>query len=77
MRGRLITLPTPLALASAGVIQRALRLAPGDNEINTASARYLLRTGTYSIEKARRVGAGAPMGEPDRRRRWVEADGHA
>jgi nucleoside-diphosphate-sugar epimerase len=52
---RLITLPTPVAIAAASVIQRAARLAPGDNEINPASARYLLRTGTYSIAKARVV----------------------
>ena len=52
---RLITLPTPVALGSAAVIQRLARLAPADNEINVASARYLSRTGTYSIEKARRV----------------------
>ena len=52
---KLITLPTPVALASAAVIQHLARLAPGDNEINTASARYLLRTGTYSNAKARRV----------------------
>lgn len=52
---RLITLPTPIALASAAVIQRAARLTPGDNEINTASARYLLRQGTYSNAKARTV----------------------
>jgi nucleoside-diphosphate-sugar epimerase len=52
---RLITLPTPVALASAAVVQRAARLAPGDNEINPGSARYLLRTGTYSNAKARSV----------------------
>ncbi len=52
---RLITLPTPVALASAAVVQRIVRLAPGDNEINPGSARYLLRTGTYSNAKARRV----------------------
>src|SRR5205807_1760869 len=76
---KLITLPTPVALASAGVIQRALRLAPGDNEINTASARYLLRTGTYSIEKARRVLGWEPrVGLPDGLRRtisWLRAEG--
>jgi nucleoside-diphosphate-sugar epimerase len=37
------------------VLRQLLRFAPGDNEINAASARYLLRTGTYSIAKARRV----------------------
>ena len=52
---RLITLPAPVAIASAAVVQRAARLAPGDNEINPGSARYLLRTGTYSNAKARRV----------------------
>jgi nucleoside-diphosphate-sugar epimerase len=52
---RLITLPTTVAVASAAVIQRAARLTPGNNEINPASARYLLRKGTYSIAKARRV----------------------
>ena len=52
---RLLTLPTPLALGSAALIQRAARLAPGDNDINPASVRYLLRKGTYSNAKARRV----------------------
>jgi nucleoside-diphosphate-sugar epimerase len=52
---RLITLPTPVALGAATVIQRAARLSPGDNEINSASAHYLLRAGTYSNQKARRV----------------------
>ena len=52
---RLITLPTPVALASAAMIQRVARLAPGDNEINPGSARYLLRKGTYSNAKAREV----------------------
>lgn len=52
---RLITLPTPVAIAGAAVMQRVARLAPGDNEINPESARYLLRKGTYSIDKARRV----------------------
>jgi nucleoside-diphosphate-sugar epimerase len=41
-----------LAIAAAAVIQRAARLAPGDNDINTASLRYFLRKGTYSNEKA-------------------------
>jgi nucleoside-diphosphate-sugar epimerase len=52
---RLITLPTRVAIAGAAVAERVARLAPGDNEVNTASARYLLRTGTYSITKARSV----------------------
>ncbi len=52
---KLLTLPTPVAIGSAALIQRAARFAPGDNDINPASARYLLRTGTYSNQKARRV----------------------
>ena len=52
---RLLTAPTPVALAGAAVVQRAARLRPGDNDINPAAVRYLLRRGTYSIEKARRV----------------------
>ncbi len=49
---RLITVPTPLALGAAAVMQRLARFAPGDNDINTASARYFLRRGTYSNAKA-------------------------
>ena len=48
-------LPTPVALAAAAVAQQVARLQPGDNEVNPGSARYLLRRGTYSIEKARKV----------------------
>lgn len=52
---RLITLPAPLAIGMAAVVQRAARLSPGDNEINPGAARYLLRRGTYSNAKARTV----------------------
>jgi len=52
---RLVLLPTPVALGAAAVAQRVARLQPGDNEVNPGSARYLLRRGTYSIEKARKV----------------------
>jgi nucleoside-diphosphate-sugar epimerase len=52
---RLVTLPGPVAIASASVIRHLVRLTPADNEINAASARYLLRKGTYSNAKARRV----------------------
>lgn len=51
----LITLPAPLALGVAAFVQRAARLAPGDNEINPGAARYLLRRGTYSNSKARSI----------------------
>ena len=52
---RLITVPTPVALGLAAVIQRAARLTPAENEINPAAARYFLRKGTYANDKARRV----------------------
>jgi nucleoside-diphosphate-sugar epimerase len=52
---RLVLLPTPVALGGAAVAQRLARLQRGDNEVNPGSARYLLRSGTYSIEKARKV----------------------
>ncbi len=52
---RLITLPAPIAIGAAAVIRRAAQLSSEDNEINPGSARYLLRTGTYSNAKARRV----------------------
>lgn len=52
---RLILLPTPVAVGTAAIIQRAARLTPGDNEVNPASLRYMLRRGTYSNHKARRV----------------------
>ncbi len=52
---KLITLPTPVAIGAAAVIQQLARCSEGDNDINPASARYMLRTGTYSIDKARRV----------------------
>jgi nucleoside-diphosphate-sugar epimerase len=52
---RLLTVPTSVAIAAAAVIQRAARLTPGDNDINPASVRYLLRKATYSNDKARHV----------------------
>jgi nucleoside-diphosphate-sugar epimerase len=52
---RLITLPAPVAIALAGALRHVARLAPGDNEVNSASARYLLRKGTYATAKARRL----------------------
>ena len=52
---RLVLLPTPVALASAALMQRTARWREGDNDINPASLRYMLRTGSYSNAKARRV----------------------
>jgi nucleoside-diphosphate-sugar epimerase len=52
---RLVLLPAPVAIGASALVYRVARLVPGDNEINPGSARYLLRRGTYSIEKARKV----------------------
>ncbi len=52
---KLITVPTPLAIGLSAVIQQLARLTEGDNDINPASVRYMLRKGTYSNAKARRV----------------------
>jgi nucleoside-diphosphate-sugar epimerase len=52
---KLITVPTPLAIGLSAVIQQLARFTEGDNDINPASVRYMLRNGTYSNVKARRV----------------------
>ena len=52
---RLLTAPTGAAMAAAAVVQRIARLSTDDNDVNTASLRYMLRRGTYSNAKARRV----------------------
>jgi nucleoside-diphosphate-sugar epimerase len=52
--------PTPVAVAVAGAVQAVARAAPGDNDVNPLAVRYLARTGTYSIAKARAVLGYAP-----------------
>lgn len=54
-RGTPRSLPTPLAVAAAGVNAAACRLRGIETEVNPESVRYLARTGGYSIAKARRV----------------------
>lgn len=60
---RLIIVPTSVAIPASMLIQRAARLAPGDNDVNPGSVRYLLRTGTYSNAKARQVLGWVPRVE--------------
>jgi nucleoside-diphosphate-sugar epimerase len=62
---RLLKVPTPVALTAAAIVQRAARLAPGDNDVNPESARYFLRRGTYSNAKARAVLGWEPRVELD------------
>ncbi len=77
---RLLTLPTPLAVGAAAVVQRIARLGPGDNDINPGSVRYLLRRGTYSNAKARSVLGWEPrVGVPEGLERtvaWLRAEGY-
>jgi len=63
---RLMTLPTPVAVAGAAVVQRLARFQAGENDINPQSVRYMLRRGTYSNTKARSVlGWGPHVGVPE------------
>ena len=48
-------LPMPAAMGLVTLPEIAARIGGVDTEINRISMRYLARTGTYSIEKARRV----------------------
>ncbi len=77
---RLLTLPTPVAIGAAAVVQRVARLQPGDNDINPGSVRYLLRRGTYSNAKARKVLGWEPrVGVPEgleRTMEWLRAEGY-
>lgn len=50
-----VVVPTPVALGIAGAGAALARLARKKTEVNPISVRYFTRTGTYSIDKARRV----------------------
>lgn len=54
-KGKPIVVPTPVALALAGSYSNAIKLRGRRTEINPISVRYFTRTGTYSIDKARRI----------------------
>jgi len=54
-KGKPVVVPTSVALALAGTYSHAVKLRGRRTEINPVSVRYLTRTGTYSIDKARRV----------------------
>jgi nucleoside-diphosphate-sugar epimerase len=58
-RGPLCT-PTGFAVAAAAAAARTTALVGGTTEINTVSMRYFTRTGTYSIDTARRMLGYAP-----------------
>ena len=50
-----VCVPTPVALALAGASGVMARVRGQETEASPATIRYFTRTGTYSIEKARRL----------------------
>ncbi|RDI46726.1 NAD-dependent epimerase/dehydratase family protein [Nocardia mexicana] len=74
-----IVVPTPVALALARAMSTAARVCRADSEANPTAVRYLCRTGTYSIEKARRTLGYEPKVDltegMTRVRRWLADTG--
>lgn len=72
-------LPTGLAVAASVAVSGAAALARRETEVNATSLRYFTRTGTYSIEKARRVLGYAPQVDLEegmrRTRAWLVEQG--
>lgn len=66
-------LPTGPAVALAAAADRVNRLRGARSEVNAISMRYLARSGTYSIAKARRVLGYEPAVELDEGMRRTEA----
>lgn len=73
------TLPTPVLAAVATVVGAIERSRGADSETTASAARYLARTGTYSIEKARGVLGYAPAVDLEegmrRTEAWLRAEG--
>lgn len=74
-KDRLPVAPTPVVAAIAATLGRAVR----DSEVSPAAVRYLARTGTYSIEKARELLGYEPAVDLDEGMRrceeWLRAEG--
>lgn len=72
---RLLTVPMPVALAGAAVLQRV----GSDPDINPRAVRFMDRRGTYSIAKAARLLGWRPQvpvaGGLDRTVDWLRAEG--
>lgn len=77
---RLPVLPTAPSRALATAAALGARVARQETEVNAAAAQYLARTGTYSIERARRVLGYAPAVALEdgmaRAEAWLRAEGH-
>ncbi len=78
-RERVPVAPTPVVLAIAAALDRAGRLRGSAPEVTPAAVRYLTRSGTYSIEKARGVLGYRPAVDLDQGMRrceeWLRAEG--
>jgi len=76
---RLPVLPTGAAVALASAAALGARAARQETEINAAAARYLARTGTYAIDRARTTLGYAPsigLAEGmERTAHWLRAEG--
>lgn len=72
-RARVRTAPTRVLLALTGAQAAAERALSRPSEISPSAVRYLTRTGTYSIEKARRMLGYEPKVELEEGMRRSEA----
>ena len=71
--------PTPVVLAIAAAMERVGRLRGQVPEITPGAVRYLARSGSYSIEKARKALGYSPAVDLDegmrRSEEWLRAEG--
>jgi len=78
-RRRVPVVPTAVGVGMAAAAGRLERLRGVDSELNAAAARYLTRTGSYSIAAAREVlGYDPAVGLEEGMRRteaWLRAEG--
>ncbi|MDP7724003.1 NAD(P)-dependent oxidoreductase [Mycobacterium sp. TY814] len=74
-----VVVPTPVALSLAHGMRAVSRITGEDSEASATSVRYLARTGTYSIAKARKlIGFQPKVALPEgmrRTRTWLATEG--
>jgi nucleoside-diphosphate-sugar epimerase len=78
-RKRVPVAPTALVVGIAAALERTARLRGAPTEVTPAAVRYLARTGTYSIGKARSLLGYRPSVHLDEGMRhceeWLRAEG--
>jgi nucleoside-diphosphate-sugar epimerase len=78
-RRRVPVAPTAVVMTIAAALARTSRLRGAPTEVTPAAVRYLARTGTYSIEKARSVLGYSPSVNLDEGMRrcesWLRSEG--